>query len=99
MRPVLAPDLICAARAVMAAPRNAQVSMAQALLFQAETADWHRRRFGEAHPLFGDGTLAAAARHAPMEDERALCDGEMAAAMITVLRTVLQRASVHRSPV
>lgn len=92
MRPVLSVDLICAARVVMAAPRLCQASVAQALIVEAETADWHRRTYGEIHPHFGDGTLAGAARSTDMADERTVCDGEFAQALMVVLQTILRRA-------
>ncbi|MEM6758413.1 MAG: hypothetical protein AAF601_02935 [Pseudomonadota bacterium] len=97
MRPVLAVDLICAARAVLSVPVTERLSTAQTLLFAAEAADWHRRHTGEMHPHFGDGTLAAAALQAPMADERPLCDREMAAALIVVLQMIIQRTSGDRS--
>jgi len=95
----LATDLICAARVVMHAPKMRQASVAQALIVEAETADWHRHHYDEAHPRFGDGTLAAAARNADMSEERTMCDTEFASAMIVVLQTLLRRAAVQRSRV
>lgn len=75
----------------------ARLSTAQALLFEAEAADWHRKHTGEMHPCFGDGTLAAAARQMPMAEERPLCDGEMAAAVTVVLQMIVQRNCRNRS--
>ena len=90
MRPVLSVDLICAARAVLAAPGTLQGSVAQALIAEADMADWYRETYGELHPRFGDGTLAAAARNAGMAEERTMCDSGFAAAMIVVLQTLMR---------
>lgn len=97
MRPVLPTDLICAARAVMHAPQTRRVSVAQALIVEAETADWHRLHYGEMHPHFGDGTLAGAARNGDMADARTVCDGEFASALMVVLQTLIRRAALNRS--
>ncbi|MEL7090647.1 MAG: hypothetical protein AAFN94_02815 [Pseudomonadota bacterium] len=97
MRPVVAIDLICAARALLAVPVPARLSTAQTLFFEAEAADWHRRQTGDMHPHFGDGTLAAAARRVPMADERSLCDSEMSAAAIMILQMIVQRNCRNRS--
>ena len=90
MRPVLTIDLVCAARTVLAAPGALQGSVAQALIAEAEMADWYRRTYGELHPTFGDGTLAAAARNAGMSEERTVCDSGFAAALIIVLQTLMR---------
>lgn len=92
MKPVLTKDLVCAARAVLSVPRSKQASVAQALIVMAETADWHRRQYGEAHPHFGDGTLAGAAHLGDIAPERSVCDAEFATALIVVLQTVLRRS-------
>ena len=93
MRPVLPVDLICAARVVVAVSPKIRASEAQALVVKAEAADWHCRNFGRAHPRFGDGTLASAARMQGMAAERTTCDPEFAAALISVLQAI----SRHRA--
>ncbi len=86
-------DLVCAARVVMTAPRLRQASVAHSLIVEAETADWHRRTYGELHPHFGDGTLAGAARNGDMAEERTVCDAEFASALMVVLQTILRRST------
>lgn len=90
-------DLVCAARALAHVPFHARSSEAQALLMEADTADWHRRASGQLHPRFGDGTLAAAARKRGMGEERSFCDVEFAAAAVTVLQLIILRASAQQS--
>lgn len=83
----------------MTVPSMRQASVAQALIVEAEAADWHRRHYGEQHPHFGDGTLAGAARNGDMAEERTVCDGEFAGALMVVLQSLVRRAAIERSRV
>ena len=85
MRPVLATDLLCAGRAVLAVAPQARCDRARRLLQEAETADRFCQSSGVPHPDFGDGTLAAAARHAGLAVEPTICDPDFAHALILVL--------------
>ncbi|MFL4471499.1 hypothetical protein ACERZ8_17050 [Tateyamaria armeniaca] len=97
MRPVLASDLLCAGRAVLAVAPESRVAMARRLVAAAEIADAVRQSSGARHPEFGDGTLAAAARHAGMADERTICDPDFAHALILLLLALVYRGQADRS--
>ncbi len=66
MRPLAPADLTVAARALIALPEAARAQTARRLVAEAEAADRYRRRTGRWHPLWGDGTLEAAARSRPL---------------------------------
>lgn len=89
MRPVLVADLLYAGRALLAAPPEQGMRRALTLLGDAERADRHRQATGQRHPVFGDGTLAAAAQAGGLAPERVLCDPEFARALIVVLQALV----------
>ena len=92
MRPVLMTDLLCAGRAVLAVDPQARAPLARRLLRDADAADRFLRRYGARHPRFGDGTLAAAARHSGLVSDPAICDPEFARALVLVLHALIHRA-------
>lgn len=61
MRTVLPGDLRAAACALLPLPLAARDAALARIVARAEAADRYRKRFGRAHPDWGDGTLAAAA--------------------------------------
>ena len=78
MRPVLHSDVIAAARAVLAAPVALRASTCARLIQEADWADRFTRRLGKPHPLWGNGTLFAAAQRykrasEPTFDDPAYC--------------------------
>jgi hypothetical protein len=95
MRPVLAVDLICAGRAVLRAHPDAQDVLARRLIETACVADDYRLAEGVAHPEFGDGTLASAARHAGLVPEPQVGNVRFARALICVLEAVIEAARVN----
>lgn len=92
MRSVLSVDLFCAGRAVCAARPEDQLAVARVLVRRALFADRYRARHGCPHPEWGDGTLAAAARHHGPLAEGSACDPALAEALICVLRALIDRA-------
>ncbi len=88
MRPVLSVDLFCAGRAVSSVTPSARPVVARRLVRQAILADRHRKLHGTRHPEWGDGTLAAAARHHGLHAGRTACDPDMAQALIYVLQAL-----------
>jgi hypothetical protein len=62
MRRLYWSDLEAACAALLALPAEARTEGASALLAEAHAADRYARRFGRAHPRWGDGSLMAAAR-------------------------------------
>ena len=69
MRPVLHSDVIAAARAVLAAPVALRASTCTRLIQEADWADRFTRRLGKPHPLWGNGTLFAAAKRYKLASE------------------------------
>jgi hypothetical protein len=65
MRPVGLGDLVAAAGALAAVPPARRGALMVRLLAQAQAADAFRRREGRMHPVFGNGTLMAAALACP----------------------------------
>ncbi|WP_299730891.1 hypothetical protein [uncultured Tateyamaria sp.] len=92
MRPVLASDLLCAGRAVLAAAPEARAALAGRLLQDADAADIFCQREGARHPDFGDGTLAAAARGVGLAAEPTICDRDFAHALVLVLMALIYHA-------
>lgn len=62
MRGLAQSDLSVAARRLIGLPEVAWEQTVQDLLDRAHAADLYRKRLGRWHPLWGNGTLAAAAR-------------------------------------
>jgi hypothetical protein len=61
MRPVQLADLDLAARALLPVYRLQRVTLAQTICEEARIADKYRKHIGQPHPMFGTGTLMAAA--------------------------------------
>lgn len=91
MRPVLHGDLTNAARHLLALPASARPAACARLIAQADAADRYRKRFGRAHPHWGNGTLMAAARRLPLPTEPPLHDTDYANCLILVLTALIGR--------
>lgn len=63
MRRVLIGDVMAAARAILSAPPGARAALADRLLAEAHAAHCYFKRYGRAHPHWGDGSLMARALH------------------------------------
>lgn len=69
MKPLIYNDILAAASCVSGADDPAAIM--RGLIREAETAERHQRVSGRAHPVFGDGSLMAAAlRHGRHGDAR-----------------------------
>ena len=68
MQPVTLGDLAAAARVLLARPQAQRPAAMAALIARAEAADRLRRAEGRHHPLYGNGTLMAAALAHPRAD-------------------------------
>jgi hypothetical protein len=91
MRRVMHGDVVAAARVLRAlVPRDRPCAMAR-LILEADAADRYRKRFGRAHPLFGNGALmsAAARHHRPPEPD--LGDADYLECLYTVISGLLER--------
>ena len=74
MRRVMHGDIVAAACRLRDTPPGKRPAVLQALMERAHAADLYRRRFGRAHPRWGDGTLAAATRQPVPRPEPPLSD-------------------------
>lgn len=59
MRPVLEGDLTLLARAAVLWPAEQRVMRLERVFMQAHAADLYRKRFGRAHPRWGNGSVMA----------------------------------------
>nr|WP_292065478.1 hypothetical protein [Marivita sp. XM-24bin2] len=91
MRPLLYNDVLAAVAAVSAAPASVQVERAAEILREADLADAYRRRYGAAHPVFGDGSLLAAALRRGQSGSTSFQTPDSLCAWITVLQALLAR--------
>ncbi|WP_170759385.1 hypothetical protein [Ruegeria lacuscaerulensis] len=69
MRPVLHGDVSAAARVLLTAPQADRDRLCARMIHEAELADRHVGQTGQLHPLFGNGSLMAAARNRRLADE------------------------------
>lgn len=74
MRPVLHGDAVAAARRLWALPEGARACEMARMLARAEAADRFRKRFGRAHPHWGNGALMAVAGAQSLPPEPRLDD-------------------------
>ncbi|PID37123.1 MAG: hypothetical protein CR993_01655 [Rhodobacterales bacterium] len=92
MRPVAHGDLVAAALALMPVPPAARPRLLDRMILEAEAADHHRLTTGKAHPLWGTGSLMAAAMARPRPPEPALENPDYAICLVTVLERLIARA-------
>ncbi|MBN2906145.1 MAG: hypothetical protein JXJ18_05515 [Rhodobacteraceae bacterium] len=72
MRPVLHGDAVAAARALCLMPEAARPTAMARMLIRTEAADAYRKRFGRAHPRWGNGSLMSLVQRDPLPPEPAL---------------------------
>ena len=93
MRRVLMGDVIAAARAMAAAPPARRGWVLDRICREATRAEAHRQLTGRMHPIWGDGSLMAAALRRPCRPEPGLEDDDYRLAMIEVLEAIRTTAS------
>lgn len=86
MRPILHGDVSNAARALLHVPRPLRQDLCARMIREAEAADVYARTSGRLHPLWGNGSLMAAARKRMLADEPSFDDAEYCACFELVLR-------------
>lgn len=91
MRPLLLSDVSVAARVLLPVPEAAREDLCRALLRQAEFADRYTRRLKKPHPVWGNGTLLAAASGHRTGAERGLDDAEYRMCFQIVLRCICEK--------
>ena len=90
MRAITHGDVSAAARAVWSLPTVVQPAAVRAMLEKAHAADRFRKNCGRAHPLWGTGSLMAAAlTECGRAGEPRLSDSGYLEAMCTVIETIL----------
>ena len=85
MRPIHLTDLDQAVRTLLALPRDRHPATARAIVAGAGLADRYRKRLRRRHPVWGDGTLAAAARGIGAPVCRVRCDADYRDALALLL--------------
>ena len=85
MRPIHLTDLDQAVRTMLALPRDRHPATARAIVARAGLADRYRKRLRRRHPVWGDGTLAAAARGIGAPVCRVRCDADYRDALALLL--------------
>lgn len=93
MRRVLYGDVSSAARVLVRARPEDRRRLCDRLIGEAEAADRHMRRTGRAHPLWGNGSLMAAARKRVLAPEPGFDDPDYCQCFEMVLRALIRRAA------
>jgi hypothetical protein len=88
LRPVLPGDVSCAARALLAVPEAARNSFLETILKGAAAAALHVQREGRLHPVWGNGSLMAAARRFPLAEEPDYSDPDYCRCTVLVLEAL-----------
>ncbi|GAA0286001.1 DUF7742 family protein [Rhodovulum strictum] len=98
MRPVLPGDAVAAARALYARPSTERQAAMSLMLVHAEAADAYRKRFGRAHPVWGNGSLMALAQREALPPEPSLDDPDYCRCLAIVFGTLADRRDVRATP-
>ncbi len=93
MRPVMHGDVAAAGCALLRVAPEARFGLMSRLLSEAEAADQYRQETGNIHPLWGNGSLMAAAMARPRAREPFLDDLEYCACMALVFDALLGRGA------
>ena len=89
MRPILHGDVTRAARALLRVPARARAALCRRMIAEAELADCHVQSTGRAHPIWGNGSLMAAARRRDLADEPSFDDVGYCQCFETVLQSLI----------
>ncbi len=85
MREVYPSDITAAVRVLLGAPPQARTKLCCQLLNEADWADKFTKRLRRPHPIWGNGTLAAAAQARMRMPERSFSDREYIACFMIAL--------------
>ncbi|GAB4269144.1 MAG: hypothetical protein Kow0013_20490 [Pararhodobacter sp.] len=97
MPPVTLTDLSAAARVLLAVPESRREAALAALLARAALADRTRRETGRLHPVYGNGTLMAAALAHPRADPASPGDSDYLACLAAVIDAILARRGASKA--
>ena len=90
MQQVLHQDIAALARCLLRVPFVDREAYAARCIEVAAAGDIWRRETGQAHSLFGDGTLQSACSGLPRAGERALDDAEYANCWVVAIYAALE---------
>lgn len=96
MRPLLLGDVALAARVLHGLPSERRAGTMERLLAEADCADRHRRIHGIPHPVFGGGSLMAAASRFERGSEPSFDDPDYCRCWRIVLDALSARRSQDR---
>ena len=91
MRSLYYGDISCAARVLLGVPQEERWALCQMLIAETDTADRFFRRSGKLHPVYGNGTLRAAALRRQPGAEPTFDSADYRACFIEVLGQLDQR--------
>lgn len=91
MKPVLYNEVLAAVAAISSVPVSLRLERAAEILREADFADAYCRRHGAAHPVFGDGSLMAAASRRGSCGSTSFQTPDGLCAWITVLQALRAR--------
>lgn len=86
--PVLPGDVSCAARALLMVPEAARPAFLRSLLDRAARAAAHVDAVRRLHPVWGNGSLMAAARRFPLAAEPDYSDPDYCRCTVLVLEAL-----------
>lgn len=88
LRPILPGDVACAARALLLVPEAARPAFLRSLLDGAACAAAHVASVRHLHPVWGNGSLMAAARRFPLAEEPDYSNPDYCRCTVLVLEAV-----------
>jgi hypothetical protein len=97
MHRVLLQDLLTTARALVRVAPSDRQALCERIVEEADTAASYRAKTGLCHPVLGDGTLSAAARHHGLAPNRGLADLAFYSCLHLAIGGVLARAGEEQS--
>ena len=100
MRRVMHGDVVAAARVLLGVPERRRRHFCRQMIEEAHAAHRFFRRFRQAHTVWGDGSLMAAAHKRRMQPEPSFSDNVYCACVELVLHELIEwRAARRASPV
>lgn len=97
MRPVLHSDVVAAARVLLLLPQQDRQAVMRQMLEQASNADLHHKRLKRGHPVWGNGSLMAAAMIRDLAPEPFLDDAEYCRCFMVVFEELIRWRSERAS--
>lgn len=79
-----------AARALLGVPSALRRAVLAQMLHKAHAADRYRKRTGDSHPIWGNGSLMSVARTGPLGNEPDLGNPDYCECLVQVLEAIVQ---------